>query len=60
METKPKRQLTAWAKFCKEYYAANKSKFNNSYREMLKSPELKAAYAASKAGGKITRRSKVM
>ena len=60
METKHKRQLTAWAKFCKENYAQNKSEFNNSYRDMLKSPELKNAYAASKnekAGDKISRRS---
>ena len=58
MDTKPKRQLTQWTAFCKKYYDENKAKFNNSYRDMLKSPELKQAYAQSKAapvpaGGKM-------
>lgn len=59
--TKPKRPMTEWTKFCKKYYDENKAKFNNSYRDMLKSPELKSAYAQSKAapvpsGGKISMR----
>ena len=63
METssKPKRAMTEWTKFCKAYYDQHKAKFNNSYRDMLKSPELKQAYAASKSapapsGGKVSKR----
>ncbi len=48
METKLKRQLTAKAKFCIDYYAQNKSEFSNMYIDMLKSPVLEAACAASK------------
>ncbi len=64
MDMKPKRQLTQQTKFCKAYFDENKAKFNNSYRDMLKSPELKSAYAASKAapipsGGKMMSRKRM-
>ncbi len=47
--TKPKRPMTEWTKFCKAYYDQNKAKFNNSYKDMLKSSELKEAYTKSKS-----------
>ena len=61
---KPKRKMTDWAAFCSKYWSDNKAKFNNSYRDMLKSQELKDAYKKSKeapvAGGKLKRGKKMM
>ena len=60
--TKPKRPMTEWTKFCKAYYDQNKAKFNNSYKDMLKSSELKEAYTKSKStpsgGGMKSRKKK--
>ena len=50
---KQKRAPSEWVKFTTKYYADNKAKFNNSFKEMLKSSELKSAYKNRASGGMV-------
>lgn len=51
MSDKPKRAPSEWVKFTTQYYKDHKDKFNKSFKEMLKSNELKEAYKNRGASG---------